>query len=63
MVAVRRRSRGPVAPNYTQADVIALSEANNEPEWLRELRLSSWELYERIPMPTTADEGWRRTTD
>ena len=61
MVAVRRRSRGPVAPNYTQADVIALSEANNEPEWLREFRLSSWDLYERIPMPTTEDEGWQRT--
>jgi Fe-S cluster assembly protein SufD len=33
----------------------------NEPEWLREMRLNAWDLYESLPMPTTQDEAWRRT--
>ena len=61
MVVVRRRSSAPVAPDYTQADVEALSAANNEPQWLREARLSAWEIYEDQPMPTQQDEEWRRT--
>ena len=61
MVAVRRRSSAPVAPSYTKADVEALSDANNDPQWLREARESAWELYESMPMPTLKDEEWRRT--
>ena len=61
MVAVRRRSSAPVAPSYTQADVVALSKAHNEPQWLLEARLASWATYESLPMPTTNDEDWRRT--
>ncbi len=61
MVAVRRRSRTPVAPSYTQADVTALSEAHNEPEWLHEARLAAWDIYESLPMPALHDEDWRRT--
>ncbi len=61
MVAVRRRrSAAPEAPLYTRADVEALSEANNEPLWLRESRLVGWELYEITPMPLDQEE-WRRT--
>ncbi len=61
MVAVRRRrSAAPEAPLYTRADVEALSEANNEPLWLRESRLVGWELYEETPMPRDQEE-WRRT--
>lgn len=61
MVAVRRRSGASIAPSYTQADVTALSQANDEPTWLREARLSAWELYEKLPMPSLQDEEWRRT--
>lgn len=61
MVVVRRRSSAPVAPAYTQADVEALSKANNEPQWLLEARLLAWEVYEDLPMPTLKDEEWRRT--
>ena len=61
MVVVRRRSSAPVAPNYTQADVEALSAANDEPQWLRESRLMAWDVYEDLPMPTQNDEEWRRT--
>ena len=40
MVAVRqRRSSAPAVPNYTQADVEALSA--NEPKWLAESRLAA----------------------
>ncbi len=58
---VRRRSMAPTAPLVTHADVLALSAANNEPEWLREAREASWEIYEGLPMPTQKDEDWRRT--
>ncbi len=61
VVARRRRSAAPEAPLYTRADVEALSEANNEPAWLRESRLVGWELYEEMPMPSIAQEEWRRT--
>ena len=61
MAVARRRSRTPVAPSYTLADVDALSNANDEPQWLREARHSAWELYEDMPMPTLNDEEWRRT--
>ncbi|MFN8560718.1 MAG: SufD family Fe-S cluster assembly protein [Anaerolineae bacterium] len=59
MVAVRRR-RAAEAPVYTRADVEALSDANNEPLWLRESRLVGWELYEETPMPHEEEE-WRRS--
>ncbi|MFW5692394.1 MAG: Fe-S cluster assembly protein SufD [Chloroflexota bacterium] len=61
VVARRRRSDATAAPSYTHADVLALSEAKNEPQWLREARESAWELYEDLPMPTLKDEEWRRT--
>lgn len=61
MVVVRRRSGARTAPDYTQADVEALSAAHNEPRWLRESRLMAWEIYEDLPMPTLKDEEWRRT--
>ncbi len=61
MVAVRRRrSAAPEAPVYTYADVKALSDANDEPLWLRESREVAWELYEDTPMPRDQEE-WRRT--
>ncbi len=61
VVATRRRSSAPSAPSYTLDDVKALSDANDEPQWLREARESAWELYEELPMPTLNDEEWRRT--
>ncbi|HML23037.1 MAG TPA: Fe-S cluster assembly protein SufD [Aggregatilinea sp.] len=61
-MATRRRGvRDFVAPPFTRADVEAVSARFNEPEWLREMRLNAWDLYESLPMPTTQDEAWRRT--
>lgn len=60
MVVVRRRKDAPTQPRYRRDDVVALSERLNEPEWLRELRLSAWDIYESLPMPHMEEE-WRRT--
>jgi Fe-S cluster assembly protein SufD len=30
-------------------------------DFLRDYRARAWEVYERFPLPTTADEAWRRT--
>ena len=57
---VRRRSSLPPAPNYSRADVVALSQQNNEPGWLCERRLQAWKTYEDTPMPYLEEE-WRRT--
>jgi Fe-S cluster assembly protein SufD len=35
--------------------------AANNPDWLKEKRQVAWSVYEETPMPTTADEDWRRT--
>lgn len=61
VVVTQGRARAAQAPLYTGADVTALSDANNEPRWLRESRLAAWELYEGMPMPGRSDEAWRRT--
>jgi Fe-S cluster assembly protein SufD len=61
VVVVRRRTTAASAPSYTLADVQALSQANNEPQWLWECREASWEIYESLPMPSNKDEDWRRT--
>ena len=37
------------------------SSARGEPAWLTEQRLAAWEQATTLPMPTTRDEGWRRT--
>lgn len=61
MTVVRRRSSTPAAPVVSLDDVRAISEANNEPQWLREAREASWEIYSDLPMPSQKDEEWRRT--
>ncbi len=60
MVAIRRRSDAVEQPRYTRADVEALSNEMNDPQWLREARLAAWEIYENTPMPHLEEE-WRRT--
>ena len=57
----RRVAREFKAPPLSRADVEALSARFDEPDWLREKRLEAWAIYEKMPMPTTKDEPWRRT--
>jgi Fe-S cluster assembly protein SufD len=41
--------------------VLAISQANDEPDWLRDLRRSWWERAEATPWPTGKEEEWRRS--
>lgn len=59
-VALRTRTKTQ-APVLARADVEALSAAKNEPEWLTLARLTAWDLYTEMPMPSLQDEEWRRT--
>ncbi|MBX3063055.1 MAG: Fe-S cluster assembly protein SufD [Anaerolineae bacterium] len=61
MTVVRRATTKLQAPALTEADVEAVSAALNEPQWVLESRLASWELYESMPMPSLKAEEWRRT--
>lgn len=45
----------------SQGAVEAISTAKNDPEWLHARRLASWELFQRLPMPSRRDEHWRFT--
>lgn len=46
---------------FTREAVEKLSNSMGEPGWMREFRLQAFELYEKLPLPTTQDEPWRRT--
>ncbi len=35
----------------TRDAVLALSERNGEPDWLRESRLAGWQAFEELPVP------------
>ncbi|HNS39354.1 MAG TPA: hypothetical protein PKJ56_03790, partial [Promineifilum sp.] len=41
--------------------VAQLSASLDEPEWMLDLRLQAWDIYESLPVPSTSDEAWRRT--
>jgi len=38
-----------------------IAEKNSEPSWMREKRLESWHVFNKMPMPTGQEETWRRT--
>ncbi len=46
---------------FTREAVLALSDRQDEPAWMREFRLAAWEAFERLPAPVPTDEEWRRT--
>lgn len=46
---------------FSREAVLQLSAALDEPRWMLDLRLKSWELFASMPMPTTQDEAWKRT--
>lgn len=58
---MRRRDAAASLPAYTFDDVKALSEAHDDPAWLRAFREKAWQAYEALPMPSASDEDWRRT--
>lgn len=44
-----------------EKDVVALSEALSEPDWMTQRRVQAWRVFRDTPKPTTKDEAWRRT--
>jgi Fe-S cluster assembly protein SufD len=52
---------GPKDFSFTSEMIDVLSPNWSGPEYLREYRQRSWQMYKTLPMPTTKDEPWRRT--
>ncbi|HEV2528051.1 MAG TPA: Fe-S cluster assembly protein SufD [Thermomicrobiales bacterium] len=46
---------------FTRETLEALIATRDEPQWVSDARRAAWETYEATPMPTRADEQWRRT--
>ncbi len=46
---------------FTRQDVPALAETGAYPQFLVDYRARAWEAFERLPVPTTSEESWRRT--
>lgn len=49
------------APAISREGALALAAHAAEPQWMRDLRLSCWEIYAALPLPSRQDEEWRRT--
>ncbi len=46
---------------FAKDALVDLSHHLGEPQWMMEKRQAAWSLFDRTPMPTIRDEGWRRT--
>lgn len=56
------RSRSKLqTPILKRDDVATFSDSRGEPLWLRMARLTAYDIYADMPMPTLTDEAWRRT--
>ena len=45
----------------SEETVKSLCVEQDEPVWLRNVRLNAWTAFKELPAPTTRDEEWRRT--
>ena len=63
VVTRTRRSERAVSREFTfTRDMIPdLSADGKVPSFMKDYRLRAWEAFERLPLPTTSDEPWRRT--
>jgi len=52
---------GPTLEAPVTDGVERLSRQQAEPAWLTERRMAAWARARELPIPTTKDEGWRRT--
>jgi Fe-S cluster assembly protein SufD len=50
------------ASSLDAAAIAAISERNDEPGWLRDLRAGWWQRVEATPWPSGQEEEWRRTS-
>jgi Fe-S cluster assembly protein SufD len=51
-----------VESGLSRQAVEELARQRREPEWLVELRLRAFGIYQSLPVPDTRTEGWRRTS-
>ncbi len=47
--------------SFSREAVVKLSGWLEEPAWMLEFRLRSWDIQDKLAMPTMGDEPWRRT--
>src|SRR3954467_13197005 len=50
---------GSTIQQYDETQVVAASEARNEPAWLRDRRAEAARAFSALPMPTQALRPWR----
>ena len=46
---------------FSREMVEAISGNGNVPEFIKEYRSQAWDEFEKLPIPTTREEAWRRT--
>lgn len=46
---------------FNREMVYQITSRANTPEFIRNYRLNSWDLFERMQLPTISEEAWRRT--
>ena len=46
---------------FSKDDVTALSETLGEPGWVTDRRLTAWDYFEKLEMPSEREEPWRYT--
>ncbi len=46
---------------FSAVEFAAFIESRDEPGWLKDQRLSAWQTYQSLPMPSRSDEEWMRT--
>lgn len=57
----RTRSRATGAFNFTESMVPNWSNGKVEPAFLTNYRKAAWKAFERLELPKTSEEAWRRT--
>jgi Fe-S cluster assembly protein SufD len=63
VVKRNRRTEAPVSNEFafSREMIPTLTGEVEIPDFLKDFRERAWAAYERLPMPTTKDEPWRRT--
>ena len=58
---LRNQAVGMTFDGLTEDDVLSISAAYGEPEWVRDRRLEAFKAFSDLPWPTGREEEWRYT--
>ncbi len=63
IVTRTRRAEKPESTefNFTREMLPGIPGNGATPGFIEEYRLRAWEAFERLPLPSTSEEAWRRT--